>query len=170
MVYHRSWSLTKDITLSLNKLKKRPFAGLFWYGNLVVRLQCKIFMERESIDLDVVIKSIDNLIDVQYSKQHELLKSRMNNTDKNICVTIYSKYLKRLFTLKFAVEDQIKLRKRSIDRLPNDHAKNEVLEAQFLQSRFDFYFGIFSLFEDLVATITEHVLTKKEYGEKKSIL
>lgn len=124
-------------------------------------------MKKEQIDLNLLLDNISSLISAQDSKQKALLKISTINGYQNICVTIYSKYLKRLFTLRFAVENQIRLRKEKIDILTDNDSKNEVLESQFIFSRFDFYFGTFSLFEDFIATIAEIVLTKDVYHNLK---
>jgi hypothetical protein len=128
-------------------------------------------MPKELVDLVKLLEKISEIIGSESGKQtsiSELCNKNLSDCERNICVTIHFKYMKRLFSFQFGIEKAITIfRDKEIKGLEDNAHKEDVLDHYVIHSRFDFFIGIFSLFEDFISSIVKSTLPPGEYTALK---
>ena len=140
-------------------------------------------LKKEEIDLEKLVIRVSNII-LQEFKRYENTMETCKDTKlcddidckNNLSVTIHIKYVKRLFTFLISIEKFIELNKDQAGylkvgtvELNGVDDKRDLLDHYISYSKFDFYIGIFSLFEDFVTLILKSPLTEEQMPPKSDI-
>lgn len=125
-------------------------------------------MEIIGENLNNLVKEISETILLEDKKQKQMSSICVDGSvecNKNLSVTIHTKYLKWLFSLKLSIQkaqEQISSNK-FIDQIADQTSNNDVLEHYVRHSEYMFFLGTFGLFEDFVSLILPAMISVEEY-------